>query len=137
MTSIRKAVNLRRGVSGWQIFGSRLQGWDFDDLATKKSEIRLREVLGNAKKFSWWLLGKEEDMIVVFGCGSGQLIKPDLQKTKVISGWETIPNKSELLTASMPCIEKLAGSCCIDKNSRDEIYHLTPEVVWHRPTCPK
>jgi hypothetical protein len=38
IAAIRKAVNLRKAQAGWQIFGSRLQGWDFNDLATKQTE---------------------------------------------------------------------------------------------------
>ena len=132
MTSIRKAVNLRKAVAGWRMSEVRLQGWDFNELATKTDYVCQKEVPRNGKKPPWWQLSAAEDILVIFGGNFGQLIAPDLSTAEVSPGWETIPTQAELLVASMPCVEQLAKHA--ESNKVDNRYHLTSELVWHRPT---
>ena len=132
LRSLRLAVNLKKAASGWPIFSSRLQGWDFTDLATKEETIHQRELPTDSRKVSWWKLSDSKDMLVVFGRDFGQLITPDLNKTKVYRGWECLPPQAELLVASMPCVEQLMEQSKPRKEQGH--YYLMPELAWHKPT---
>lgn len=127
--AIRTATNMRKASAGWQLVESRLQGWEFNDLATKEDYVSERELPSESKKSSWWQLRAAEEMLVIFGCNFGQLIAPDLSKTKVYSGWEVVPGYAELLTASMYCVKQLARKC----NKDGLCDNLTPQLMWHRP----
>lgn len=82
----------------------------------------------------WTMLGDSEDMLVILGSSFGSLIRPDLIKTKVASGWENTPKGAGLLTATNSCIKQLAqnqvlptvGEMMTSKqHSRD--------LFWYRP----
>ena len=130
--SIRSAVNLRKSASGWQLFASHLQGWDFNDLATKEESVHQKELPQQSKKASWWQLAEAKDLLVIFGNDFGPIILPDLTKTKVYSGWECVPAQAELLAASMPCLLELAKP--FGRNTQVGDFYLTPKLAWHKPT---
>jgi len=130
--SIRSAVNLRKSASGWQLFASHLQGWDFNDLATKEESVHQKELPQQSKKASWWQLAEAKDHLVIFGNDFGPIILPDLTKTKVYSGWECVPAQAELLAASMPCLLELAKP--FGRNTQVGDFYLTPKLAWHKPT---
>jgi hypothetical protein len=132
LASIRSAVNLKKASSGWQVFASRLQGWDFNDLAVKEESVHQRESPPDSKKASWWRLSDAKGMLVIFGSNFGQLISPDLTQTKVYSGWECVPAQAELLTASIPCVLQLAEQSGAKTDQGN--YLLSPEIAWHKPT---
>lgn len=127
--TIRTQEHIKKSSAGWKPRGSRLQGWDFNDLANKEETVFQRELSSNSKKSSWWSLAEADDMVVLFGCGFGQLIRPNLEKTKTYKGWESTPNQAELLTASMPCVKRLASKFI----NTDNYAKLTSELFWHKP----
>ncbi|KUL83211.1 hypothetical protein ZTR_10023 [Talaromyces verruculosus] len=105
LQKLRTAENIRRQSKGFQftlpVFGSRsLRGWDFSELALKTENIFQREMKWEHGGPLWTMLGDSEDMLVILGSSFGNLIRPDLAKTKVTSGWENIPKGAELLTAT-------------------------------------
>jgi hypothetical protein len=130
--SLRSAVNLKKATSGWQIFPSRLQGWDFNDLATKEESVHQRELPPKSKSATWWKLSETKNMLVIFGSGFGEVITPDLTKTKVYPGWECLPGRAELLAASMPCVLQLAKQSNV--TTQPSYCYLMPELAWHKPT---
>jgi ankyrin repeat protein len=112
LQKLRTAENVRRQNKGFQltlpVFGSRsLRGWDFSELALKTENIFQREMKWEHGGPLWTMLGDSEDMLVILGSSFGNLIRPNLAKTKVASGWETIPMGAELLTATNSCIKHL------------------------------
>jgi hypothetical protein len=129
LAAIRRATNMRKASAGWQLVESRLQGWEFNDLATKEDYVFERELPSDSKKSPWWQLREAEEVLVIFGCNFGQLIAPDLRETKVYSGWDVVPSFAELLTASIYCVKQLARKC----NNDGLCDKLTPRLMWHKP----
>jgi hypothetical protein len=127
--TIRTEESIKKASAGWKPRGPRLQGWDFNDLANKEETVFQRELSSTSKKSSWWSLAEADEMVVLFGCGFGQLIRPNLEKTRPYKGWESTPGQAELLTASMRCVKRLASKCI----NTDNYVQLTSELFWHKP----
>jgi hypothetical protein len=135
-STIRTQDYIKKATTGWKFRKPRLQGWDFIDLVTKEETVFQRELSADNKKSSWWSLADADDMVVLFGRDFGQLIRPNLALFNPYKGWESIPCQAELLTASMPCVKRLASKC----NTTNSCEKLTPELFWHTPTsrsCPE
>lgn len=91
----------------------------------------------NSKGPSWAMLGDTEDMLVILGsCLGGDLICPDLEATRVASGWEVTPKRAGLLTATNWCVKKLAqnqvlttvGEIMASKQRGGDLF-------WYRPAA--
>jgi hypothetical protein len=109
-----------------------LRGWDFVDLANLQFYFRAREVLPHnvfAGRPAWWAFGKNFQTLVIFGKGFGQVIRPDRTQINVCSSWESIPEKKDLLVASVHYLQKLSENCMPAQSS----IKLTKDLTWHRP----
>ncbi|RAO70059.1 uncharacterized protein BHQ10_006071 [Talaromyces amestolkiae] len=137
LRKLRTAENIRRIEKGFKLplFSSRtLRGWDFSELAFKAENIFQREMKWKNGGPKWAMLGDTHDMLVILGSCLGDLVRPDLEKTIVTSGWETTPKGAGLLTATNSCVLQLA-----QKRILLTVNEMTPKqpskkLFWYRPT---
>jgi hypothetical protein len=136
--TIRTEEAVRNWARGRMLRPSRLQGWDFVDLATRKDIVRKRELPYGSEESPWWPIADAPSIVVLFGRDFGQLIGPDPAKPPASSpGWASTPINADLLTASMPCVRQLARG--VDGLDDDSCRQLTSELFWHSPdskNCP-
>ncbi|KAF4629839.1 hypothetical protein G7Y89_g8306 [Cudoniella acicularis] len=133
LATIRLSKRLQTDNSGWQLVASRLQGWDFNDLATKQESVFQTELPTDSARVSWWTLTKSNGLLVIFGRDFGHLVAPDLTQTKVYSGWECLPANAELLAASMPyslTSTRSSGDVLACKIATRETPALSETTVW-------
>lgn len=55
---------------------SDLEGWEFDDIVTRRTEIRSKAVKIKRPAKSWVRLCKDINALVLFGSGFGEIIQP-------------------------------------------------------------
>jgi len=132
LASIRTEERLKRNETGLGLSKPRLQGWDFNDLATKEETVYQRELPKECVRSPWWPLVEENNIVVLFGRDFGSLIRPDLEKSKPYCGWESVPSQAELLTASMPVFRSLMYKY-------EDPHQVASGLFWQKPTkrdCP-
>ncbi|KAH8703635.1 hypothetical protein BGW36DRAFT_414097 [Talaromyces proteolyticus] len=124
---LRMAENIGREGRGWRLklpSSRQLRGWDFTDLTLKTDT---------------WQSGRDtEDMLVILGSNFGDLICPDLQKTKVYREWETVPDHAGLLTATPTCLMQLMQKqVLIPFKDKMASKQAGGELLWYRPMSHK
>lgn len=140
LQKLRTAENIRRESKGRKLSlfsGRSLRGWDFSELAFKAENMFQREMKwGIGSGPIWTTLGDTEDMVVIMGSRLGDLLYPDLLKTKVMSGWETVPSGAGLLTATNPCVMHLAQKRVLQTPSEIAAskQHSESRLFWYRPS---
>jgi ankyrin repeat protein len=140
LQKLRIAENARRESKGWKLSlfsGRSLRGWDFSELASKAENMFQREMkweFGSGP--IWTTLGDTEDMVVIMGSRLGDLLYPDLLKTKVMSGWETVPSGAGLLAATNLCVMHLTQKRVLQTPSEIAAskQHSESKLFWYRPT---
>lgn len=86
---------------GFELTSSKLYGWDYMDLVTgissRKKQLNFNE--------NWMDL--TEDVMVLFGGGFGEVIKP-ASGVSICAEWNPIPSMKMYLTATIDCLQKLS-----------------------------
>jgi hypothetical protein len=135
--AIHNAKALRSKDSGISIMNirARLRGWEFVSLAQRRPTVQEKELREVGEGCSWWEIGSSPQVLVMFGRGCGQVIRP-APGVKVPIDWKTVPENSELLVASYYCIRDLRDESGHSTRCQDpcNLLHLTSTVVWYQST---
>lgn len=90
-----------RTEPGFEMTSSKLYGWDYMDLvrgsSSRKKQLNFNE--------NWMDL--TEDVMVLFGGGFGDVIKP-APGVSICAEWDPIPSLKMYLTATIDCLQKLS-----------------------------
>ena len=107
-----------------------LRGWDLLDIVTREQIFGRKEVsIARRTGGKWDFLASENpELIVLFGEGIGEPIKPE-RHDKVCRTWDPVPEGKCYLTASVQCLKHLAAI----HGGPSTCPKLTPRLHWHRP----
>lgn len=134
---LRTAENIRRVGKGlkFSFFSARtLRGWDFSELAFREENMFQKEMEWKDGSPMWAMLGDTHDMLVILGSCLGDLVRPDLEKIMVNSGWETTPKGAGLLTATNSCVLQLAQKEILLTVDQMKLKQRNEKLFWYRPT---
>ncbi|PQE09075.1 pfs domain protein [Rutstroemia sp. NJR-2017a BVV2] len=114
-----------------------LRGWEFMDVVTERSPIRLKEADIQKSNGGWINLARDLNSVVFFGTGFEDLIQP-AKEPGLCHLWQRVPKDKDYLTASVSMLNTLYE----EAGSRHSKKHLTStHLQWHRgaalfETCP-
>lgn len=86
------------------------RGWEYQELRSLDPGVHEQRKANKDHKNgrSWWEITKNPTVLVLFGKGFEQVIKPDLDRSSDCPTWRAVPYGHGLLMASMPCLQKLS-----------------------------
>ncbi|KAL6898571.1 hypothetical protein GGI43DRAFT_408032 [Trichoderma evansii] len=138
----RKPVAQLPKHSSFNIFGpfQSPRGWEYTELRGLE-QLQKQKCLTDAHMYdsswfgikrplrTWWAVAKDPTLLVLFGCGFGQVIQSDTTfQSPACPSWTSIPEKQGLFTASMACWQRLT------KDGQDKYITLKVDNLrWHKP----
>ena len=131
LESLKEEIITREDSSSSRPFRQPgLRGWDILDIVTRRQMFRRKEIpIMKSTGGNWDLLASENpEMIVLFGEGLGEPIKPERHQ-RLCRTWTPVPEGKCYLTASIQCLEQLAAI----HGGPPTCPKLTPRLYWHRP----
>ncbi|KAH8804538.1 chromatin remodelling complex Rsc7/Swp82 subunit-domain-containing protein [Xylogone sp. PMI_703] len=110
--------------------GPTLRGWEYMDLVSERSPIRLKETHIQKSNGGWVDFARDTDTIILFGSGFGDIIRPTKGETSgLCHQWERVPEKKDYLAAGVSILEKFFE----EAGSRQSKKYLTStHLQWHR-----
>ncbi|KAK4171626.1 hypothetical protein QBC36DRAFT_90859 [Triangularia setosa] len=118
-----KGINAKPRGSG------KIEGWDFKDIATTRDPLYLRVASLPDYGRTWTDFAKSIRAVTLFGCGFGDIIKPNLNASNSAakptqSDWNSMPAEKGLLGACLAdltdIIESQGKLECLDKLFKSE-----------------
>ncbi|PQE07314.1 pfs domain protein [Rutstroemia sp. NJR-2017a WRK4] len=110
------------------ILRPNLRGWEFMDVVTERSPIRLKEARIQKSHGGWIDLAQDLNAVVFFASGFEDLIKP-AKESGLCHVWRRVPKDKDYLTASVSMLNTLYE----EAGSRLSQKHLTStHLQWHR-----
>ncbi|KAK4203407.1 hypothetical protein QBC40DRAFT_317133, partial [Triangularia verruculosa] len=103
-----------KGINAKLNGGGRLKGWDFKDIAISRDPLQLRVASLPDYGKTWSDFAKSIGAVTLFGCGFGDIIKPNLEKSDVDS--------TQSVRTTMPANKGLLGACLADFEDIAEIH---------------
>ena len=125
----RKELAIEREASFSNPFKKAcLQGWEFRDVADLKFLCKRKQVPFDPNTGGNWhrIIGDNPELVVLFGKGFGELIRPRKDE-KICRSLIPIPQGKQYLIASIPCLQQL-----IKNHTNDSSFpKLTSTMYWH------
>lgn len=113
-----------------------LCGWEVSDIVEEMGTIEMgsyrREVSTPIYKASptWWRLGKDPKLLVLFSAGLPDLVRP-AARSHVCELWQRVPPHLNLLTASNACLIRLAKNYGFKDRG---MFKLSNDMGWNQPS---
>ena len=107
---------------------SKVHGWEFMSLVDEKN-YRRKEVTIAKSSGGWVDLINDNDALVLFATGFGEVIRPVRGLRRLCHNWRSLPKSKDYLAAGVPILELLYS----EAGSRVSHKHLsTTHLQWHR-----
>jgi nucleoside phosphorylase len=109
-----------------------LEGWDFNDIATRKYPVipRLENLWTSGR--SWTELSQSLDVVTIFGRGLGELIQP-VDANRLCKHWDRLPSERYYLAAMVSDVQRMMEDV---HNRLDDPRSLFDEILWHHTDRP-
>lgn len=108
-----------------------LEGWDFNDLATSRDPLYPRVATLEPHGKVWIDLIRAAQVVTLFGCGFGELIKPST--ADICEYWAEVPKQKYYIATGL---SDLSGMLKDNENNHhhDNLVRLSENIIWHTPT---
>lgn len=106
---------------------SRLEGWDFENLAAERDPIFAKEAKLESAGMAWIDLIRSVRAITLFGRGFGDMIQP----IGACSDWSSVPAGNSYLVICQEDLKEIVASWCGNLFSSPPM--LADQIIWHIP----
>ncbi|KAJ5650608.1 uncharacterized protein N7484_004331 [Penicillium longicatenatum] len=106
---------------------SRLEGWDFENLAAERDPIFAKEATLDCAGMAWIDLIRSVHAITLFGRGFGDMIQP----IGTCSNWGQVPAGNSYLVICQEDLKEIVASWCGNLSASPPM--LTDQIIWHIP----
>jgi len=108
----------------------RLRGWEFMDIVSQKSPMRLKETVVSKSAGNWTEFAQDIDAIVLFASGFQDLIIPrSINERQLCRSWSKVPTEKDYLTTTVQMLETLYEQAGSMQNRK---YLTSTHLQWHR-----
>ena len=124
----KDSVEAHPGLALHGTLRNKVHGWEFMSLVDEKN-YRRKEVTIAKSSGGWVDLINDNDALVLFAIGFGEVIRPVRELERLCHSWRSLPKSKDYLAAGIPILELLYS----EAGSRVSHKHLsTTHLQWHR-----